>query len=84
MVVQYALPVHKILGSQFKFFIDTKDASLVDETIRYLESKGAKNVEQSKSGERQRVYFTVDVDGIISHVTRTKDVQIINNYVFPV
>ena len=37
--INFALPIHKILGTQFKFFIDAIDTSLVSDLVAYLKGK---------------------------------------------
>lgn len=79
--INFTLPIHKILGTQFKFFVDAIDTSLVSELEAYLTDKGATDVGSSASGETQRVYFSIDKEGLNLH--RTRD-GILNNYLFPI
>lgn len=79
--VNFILPIHKILGTQFKFFVDATDTSLVPEVLAYLSNKGVSDVGRSGSGETQRVYFSISKDDL--GVNETRD-GIINNYMFPI
>lgn len=79
--VNFTLPIHKILGTQFKFFVDATDTSLVPDIASYLTDKGVSDVGRSASGETQRVYFSISKEDL--GVNETRD-GILNNYMFPI
>lgn len=79
--VTYTIPVHRVLGTTFKFFIDVKSLDAVEAVTDMLKAQGAEGVSASMSAERQRVYFLVPEKDI--PVSQSSP-HIQNNYMYPV
>ena len=76
------VPVHKRLGTRFKFFVDVAELFAIDHVMAYLTAAGARDVKQSGSANTQRIYFLAP-EGDIPVVTGEDQFGITDHYIFP-
>lgn len=79
-IVKFLIPLHKRIGTQFKFFLDAKDEK--DANI-ILQEKNFKHIydlsKASSSMHSYRIFFLVDIYGEVETIDGLK-----NNMLFPV
>jgi len=84
--VEFAIPVHRKWGTTFKLFVDMDELKLATTVQQLLVRNGFTDVQQSHSGEKQRIYFLIpqECDAVKIVEEPYEGVKIQNNYVFPV
>ena len=78
--VEYILPVHRKWGLTFKLFVDVDNLEKLNTVMSILERTGYQKMSQSKSGEKQRIYFLIPDDKC--KIVEEPD-KILNNYLNP-
>ena len=80
LVVQFQLPVHKRIGTQFKTFVRVRDPGDLDTVERFLAGLSfLSNVTSSQYLKPPKVSFTIDMFPIVESVEGIK-----NNFFYPV
>lgn len=78
--VEYILPVHRKWGLTFKLFVDVDNLEKLNTVMGIFERNGYQKMSQSKSGEKQRIYFLIPDDKC--KIVEEPD-KILNNYLNP-
>ena len=80
--VECILPVHNKWGLTFKLFLDVNDLKKIGDVKSLLYGNNFLNVDQSGSGEKQRIYFLIPNE--FCAVVEEPYHKILNNYLPPV
>lgn len=79
--VSLHVPIHNLVGVQFKPFVDVLDMQMQDAVAAVLKEEGLEEVTLSASAESQRIYFLLPADRPLSHMETPEGFT--NNYLYP-